>query len=403
LENVGAIGPAGKTIGVYGDYREEVGRLLDALIVATEQQALIRPLVNPRLIFKLRDSIARSNESQGRILKMHELAASRTLPYIALLRDNARECYTATGLRLSDEWSKQWESDSYRTGCMATIFLNLPRLAYEARKDDERFFGSMTELLELVVEAFKIKKALFTERLKQPVLPLLYGSGQSTPYFHEKAATYAVAPLGLSEACLAHTGAELRRDSLAFGERVLQEMGKLTASASERSGMRLVVAQRPSDDAASRLAELDLEQYGSRIVSADGGRSYRYYTDLPGLPLTAKTPLEERLVVEGVLQSLTPGGHLAIISVDPNASAENLVNLTSRASRAKVRFLAHSRVYSFCRNCNQITIGMPPSCTSCASDNVTHYGRSSAIYLPLTLWPEGKRRAIERRAVYSLP
>jgi anaerobic ribonucleoside-triphosphate reductase len=286
---------------------------------------------------------------------------------------------------------------------MATIFINLPRLAYEAQKDDDRFFSSMAELFDPIVDAFKIKKNLIMERLKSPILPLLYGSGQATPYFHEKTATYCVAPLGLNEACLAHTGSELRKESLAFADKVLQELGKQCASASEHFGMRLVVAERPSDDAASRLAELDVEQHGKSIVSAHGGRNYPYYTDLPSVPLTSKIPIDERLIVEASLQALTPGGHLAIISVDPKATSEQLLNLTSQAIRSGIRFLAYSRVYSFCRNCNQIVTGMAPSCSTCASDNITHYGRSSATYVPLTLWPEGKKRTIERTTVYAPP
>jgi len=401
LESVEAIGPGGKVVGVYGDYRKEVGRLLDAALEATTRQALVRPLVNPRLIFKLRDSIAQNDEFRTRILKTHELAASRTLPYITLLRDSARECYTATGLRLSDEWSKQWESDCYRTGCMATIFLNLPRLAYEAQRDDDRLLTSINDLFSLVVGAFKIKKNLMTDRLRQALLPLLFGTGQATPYLHEKTSTYAVAPLGLNEACLAHTGSELRKESLGFADKVLQELKKQTAAVVENSGMRFVIAQRPGDDAASRLAELDVERYGKSVVYEQSGRNYPYYTDLPGVPLTSKISIEERMAVEASLQASTPGGHLAVISVGPGITAENLMGLTSEARKNGIRSLAYSRIYSFCKTCNQIVSGMVPSCTKCASDNVTHYGRSSATYIPLTLWPEGKKRAMEA-TVYSL-
>jgi anaerobic ribonucleoside-triphosphate reductase len=118
--------------------------------------------------------------------------------------------------------------------------------------------------------------------------------------------------------------------------------------------------------------------------------------------MTSKMPIEERLTVEGSLQASTPGGHLADISIEPKVTPENLMNLTSQATKSGIRFLAYSRLYSFCKNCNQIFTGMVPSCTTCASDNITHYGRSSAIYIPLTLWPEGKKRTIERRTVYSL-
>jgi len=402
LENVEAIGPGGRTVGVYADYHEEAGMVLDALLEATSQEALINPLVSPRLVFKIRNSAERKDEIRSRVLKTHELAASRMLPYMALLPDNSRDCYTATGLRLTDDLGKQWESDCYRTGCMATIFLNLPRLAYEARRNDDRLFKSMTDILALTLEAFKIKRRFMVDRLKQATLPLLFGSGQSTPYLREKTATYAVAILGLNEACLAHTGSELKKDSLAFAEKILQELKKQTEAASENLGMRVVLSERPGDDATSRLAELDVEHYGKSTVSAQGGRNYPFYTDLPGVPLTSKMPFGERLSIEGVLQTLTPGGHLSLITVDPKVTANTLLSLTHEAAANGLRFITYSGVYSFCKNCNRIIKGLVTSCNSCASDNVTHYGRSSSTYIPLGIWPEGKRRTIEKRAVYSL-
>jgi len=401
LENTEAVGPGGRTIGVYGDYREEAGIILDALLEAASQEAQINPLTNPRLIFKIRGSLEKDDDARSRVLKTHDLAASRKLPYIALLRDGSRDCYTATGLRLTDDWSKQWESDCYRTGCMATIFLNLPRLAYEARKDDDRLFKLMADAFGLTLEAFKIKRKFIIERLKQPILPLLFGSGQGTPYFREKMAAYAVAPLGLNEACLAHTGNELRKDSIVFGERILQELKKQSEAASESLGMRFVVSERPGDDATSRLAELDVEQYGKSTVSAQGGRNYPFYTDLPGVPLTSKVPLSERLAIEGMLQTLTPGGHLSTISVDSRVTSQGLLSLTREAASSGLRYIAYSAVYSFCKNCNRIINGLVSSCNSCASDNVAQYGRSSSTYVPLVLWPEGKKRTIEKRTVHS--
>ena len=402
LENVEAVGPGGRTIGVYGDYHEETGVILDALLETTSQEALTNPLVSPRLIFKIRDSAERKEQTRSRVLKTHELAASRALPYLALLRDGSRDCYTATGLRLSDDWGKQWESDCYRTGCMATIFLNLPRLAYEARKDDDRFLKSMSDSLALTFEAFRIKRKFIVDRLRQTVLPLLYGSGQGTPYFREKMATYAVAILGLNEACLAHTGSELKKDSLVFGERVLQELKKQTETASENLGMRVVLSERPGDEATSRLAELDVEHYGKSTVFAQGGRNYPFYTDLPGVPLTSKVPLGERLAIEGMLQTLTPGGHLAVISVDSKVTRDALLSFTHEAAASGLRFITYSGLYSFCKNCNRIITGLVTSCSSCASDNIAHYGRSSSTYMPLALWPEGKKRTIEKRTSYSL-
>jgi ribonucleoside-triphosphate reductase len=402
LESLEAVGPGGRTVGVYGDYREEADVILDALLDSASQEALTSPLANPRLIFKLRDSAEKSENTRSRVLKTHDLGASRTLPYIALIRDGSRDCYTATGLRLSDDWSKQWESDCYRTGCMATIFLNLPRLAYEARRDDDRLFKSMTEAFDLTVEAFKIKRRFMIDRLKQPILPLLFGSGQGTPYLREKMATYSIAPLGLNEACMTHTGSELRKDTMSFAEKILQELKKQSDAASENLSMRFVVSERPGDDATSRLAELDVEHYGKSTVAAQGGRNHPFYTDLPGVPLTSKIPLSERFAIEGMLQASTPGGHLAAISVDSKITGDGLLSLTRQAAASGLRFITYSGLYSFCKNCNRIASGLASTCSACASDNVTHYGRLSSTYVPLALWPEGKRRAVEKRTVHAL-
>jgi len=401
LQNVEAVGPGGRTVGVYGDYLEEAGMILDEILEAASQEAMASPLISPRLIFKLRDSSEGSDEVRSRVLKTHALAASRTLPYMALLRNGSRDCYTATGLRLSDDWSKNWESDCYRTGCMATIFLNLPRLTYEARKDDDRLFKLMTNAFNLTIEAFKIKRRFMADRLKQSILPLLFGSGLGTPYFREKMATYAIAVLGLNEASLTHTGSELRKDSMGFADKVLQELNRLSEAASESLGMRFVVSERPGDEAASRLAELDVEQYGKSTVNAQGGRNHPFYTDLPGVPLTSKMPLSERLAIEGMLQTSTPGGHLATISIG-SATPEALMSLKNEASAKGLRFITYSRAYSFCKNCNRIIDGLVSSCGACASDNVAHLGRSSATYVPLGLWPEGKRRTLEKRVAYSV-
>jgi len=240
------------------------------------------------------------------------------------------------------------------------------------------------------------------DRLRQSILPLLFGSGSGTPYFREKMASYAIAVLGLNEASLTHTGSELRKDSMGFADKVLQELNRQSETASESLGMRFVVSERPGDDAASRLAELDVEQYGKSTVNAQGGRNHPFYTDLPGVPLTSKMALSERLAIEGMLQTSMPGGHLATISVD-SVTPEALMSLENEASAKGLKFVTYSRAYSFCKNCNRIINGLVSICGTCASENIAHYGRSSATYVPLALWREGKRRTVEKRAAYSLP
>lgn len=400
-----AIGPGGKTRGVYGDFAEETSIILESVLESAIKASVVKPMYDPRLIFKVREKVLKNGELKERLIRIHELAASRSLPYFHFLKDDGRVSHSATGLRLADDWTGNWEADCVRTGSMDTIFINLPRLAYEARKNEERFLASLRDTVNLVVEAFKVKRKFIQERLKQPLLPLLAGSG-SQSYFYEKNAAYDISIMGLNEAVQFHTGNPIKRDkeTLDFASRILTEISKQIKPLSEELQMRFALAQRPGEEPAHRLAELDLERYGRSTVLADGPKAQLFYTDLTAVPLSLKIPLSERLEVEAGFQELTPGGHFQPIclSSSPAPSAEDIFKLTTQVISEGIRFFGYCSNYSYCRSCSRTEVGMPARCSACGSDKLVRFGRASSTYTPLDLWPEGRRRAIDRRIEYNL-
>jgi len=403
LSNQEAVGAGGKVSGIYGDFQKEALQVAEATIEAFRVISETRPPVLPHLLVRV-DRKSIGDEKVRRILgSAHELAASRSLPYFQL--DGAEKCtYSATGLRLADDWTGNWEADCLRTGSMDTIFLNLPRAAYEAKKNDDKFFAFVKETASLAVEGFNAKKRFVSERLKQPLLPLLAGDS-SAPYFYEKNASYNLSFVGLSEAVDAHTGVRMERDKagLEFGLRILQELSKLAKTVSEELEMRITISQRPGDEAVGRLAELDIERYGRAGIVADGSRGLFYYTDMPTIPLTTKIPIDTRISTESKLQAALPGGHLNVLCVaQDSASGPALLTMTDKAFESGVRFLAYSSNYSACEACNHTDPGIEPKCSKCGSDRLTYLGRPSYGLLPFNLWPEAKRRSIERRIEYSL-
>jgi len=404
LTGMEAVGIGGKLAGVYGDLEEEALQVAEATIEAFRAISQSRPPVLPHLLVRVNQKALDDQRAQ-RILEIaHGLAASRSLPYFVLEGLEQKSTYSATGLRLSDEWTGHWEADCLRTGSMDTIFLNLPRAAYEAKKSDEKFFAYLRETALLAIEGFKAKKLFVSERLKQPLLPLLAGES-STPYFYERNASYNLSFVGLNEAVTAHTGVRMDREGtgLEFGLKVLQELGKIAKTASEESEMRITISQRPGDEAVGRLAELDIDQYGRGVIVADGSRGAFYYTDMPTIPLTSKISVDARLSVESKLQASLPGGHLNLLCISPNsASGSSLLKLTASALESGMRFLAYTGNYSACEACNHTDAGITPKCSKCGSDKLTYLGRSSYGLLPFSLWPEAKRRSVGHRSEYSL-
>jgi anaerobic ribonucleoside-triphosphate reductase len=399
-----AIGPGGKNVGKYGDFRNESRQLAAATIEAFQRISQSRPPVLPRLLVRVRRKVLGDQQAKEILEKAHELAAKRSLPYFELSGDEEKSSYSATGLRLGDEWTNHWDADCIRTGSMDTIFLNLPRISYEAKKNDEKFLLLLRETIALTVEGFKVKKKFMNERLKQPLLPLLAGESGVAPYFYEKNASYNLSFIGLSEAVEAHTGLRMERDKAGaeFGLRIMQDASKILKSASEESEMRISMSQRPGDEAAGRLAELDVEQYGRAGIVADGSRGVFYYTDIPTVPLTAKVTVEGRLDVESRFQAASPGGHLCVVCLSPDSTPAALLKLTETAFQSGCKFLAYTSNYSACTVCNHTDPGIAPKCSKCGSDKITHLGRSSYGLLPFSLWPEAKKRSVERRVAYSI-
>lgn len=167
--------------------------------------------------------------------------------------------------------------------------------------------------------------------------------------------------------------------------------------------MRIALANRPGDDAAVRLAELDVEEYGIGSVVVQGLKKHPHYTDLVTVPLVEKISLDDRLMIEGRLQSLANGGHLLPINLTPTGlDAKPLMELTEKIHSSEVEFFTYTGIYSLCGNCHRWFLGLTPTCSSCGSNNVRQMGRSSATMKPLSVWPSAKARTFEKYVQYSL-
>ena len=404
LEAEEAVGPNGKLSGVYADYSQETLQLAESVIEAFSMISTLRPAISPRLLIKLRPKALLGEKTRGLVEKAHALAAERSVPYFELLNDGEKSSYSATGLRLSDEWSGQWDGDCVRTGSMDTIFVNVPRIVYEAKKDYEKTLALLKENINLSVEGFRAKRDFINERLKQPLLPILAGSGGAVPYFYERNAAYNLSFLGLAEAVEAYTDSRIDeiKASGDFATKLLQDASKILKEISREEGMRITISQRAGDEAVERLAELDIEQYGRSAIAPDPARGSNHYTDIPTVPLSTDIPINSRIGVEAKYQSLMPGGHLNVVCISADSQPSALFRLTEAALAAGCKFLTYSSNYTICDTCGWTEKGVLPKCGKCASDRLSYLGRASSGLLPFSLWPEAKRRSVDRRVAYRV-
>ena len=409
FEETRAIGPCGRVVGNYGDYVDESRKLLDVLLSIFHEGSVHGHILAPNLIFNIRHETLKRKELENFLLKVHELSAKNGKPYFVNLIPRWQNCavYFSTGNRLASEWTKDWEIDTLRTGHLGSIAINLPRLVCETREEEGKLFKLLKDRMEMAAEALQIKYHAIQERGRRSLLPSLFHRIARKTYFRLKNASSLIGFIGLNEAVKIYTGSNIYRskDSAYFAKKIIEKMSLHARELSQKLGLRIGISQISNGEAAQRLAELDVEKYGWKIVSTQGTKEAPYYTDLVAVPLEAKISLENRLQIEGEFHQLTLGGHLSLIELEESEQdPEDLLNMTRKICLSyDVGAFAYTRNFSYCKNCQKAFGGHPEKCPNCKStDSLIYYGRQSAKYKPLRYWATSKREGMRRRVRYRV-
>jgi len=407
LEKKEAIGPDGKVVGRYLDFVEE-SRLIASTLLDLMADNGNGPIFNPSLIIKLRPETFKNKECEPLLFQSHKLAADKGLPYFANLCPKKQKytSYTATGSRLSAEWKEDWELDTLQTGSIDSVILNLPRAVYEADGKPQVLSKFLDEQLEMALRALEIKYRTIRQRMGEGLLPFLTQKTNEDRYFRLENATRLVSLIGLNEATQASTGKPLHEDEkgLSFAEQTVKHISQTVQKYTRKPEARAVLSIVPNPDAAKRLAELDVEKYGWAKVRAQGTREQPFYTDMTVLPLESAISWQKRLTIEAKFHELCPGSHLAVIQLsDSEQDPNQLLSLTKEiAETYTLGFYTFNRNLAYCSSCRKTFHGIPSKCPICGSVNtMTGFSRMSARYLPISLWTQSHRSALNKRVGYD--
>jgi len=390
LGNKEAIGPGGKKDGTYSDYSEESHAFASLLLETIAQESKNKPLLQPRLIVKMRGQMSRVKESELVVHLAHQLAAEKGLPYFANLSPKEQTCvsYTATGSRFANEYRGDWELDTLRMGTIDSVVVNLPRIAYESEAKIAKFYDSLDEQLEMALRAMEIKYQIIKQRGREGLLPLLTSKPSGEQYARFENFSRLIGFVGLNESVEALCGKSLYEDGKAtdLSEQIAKYMYNSVKKSVRKPESRPLTAMIPSVNAATRLAQLDIERYGWAKVHVKGSKEQPFYTDLSAVPTKAKAALHERLRVEEKIQQLTPGGHLALIQIEEEEpDADKLLTASKRLiSDSKIGFYTFNRSFAYCGHCRKVISDEPTKCPFCGSvDHLIRYRRVSAKYEPV--------------------
>ncbi|MBR0342672.1 MAG: ribonucleoside triphosphate reductase [Oscillospiraceae bacterium] len=283
------------------------------------------------------------------------------------------------------------------TGSIGVVTLNMPRLAYLS-KDEDEFFTRLNKLMDIAARSLKVKRTAITNFMEAGLYP----------YTKRYLGTFAnhfstIGLVGMNEAGLnaKWIGKDMTsKETQEFTKRVLNHMRERLSDYQEMYGDLYNLEATPAESTAYRFAKHDKERYPDIITANEKGTPY--YTNSSHLPVSFSDDVFAALDIQDDLQTLYTSGtvfHAFLGERLPDwRSAAALVRKI--AENYKLPYYTMSPTYSICRNHGYIN-GEIYECPDCHEETEV-YSRITGYYRPVKNWNDGKAQEFEDRKEYQL-
>jgi ribonucleoside-triphosphate reductase len=412
FENVPAIGPGGVFTGkTYGEYQKEAQRFVKALFECyREGDASGRPFFFPKPLVHITEKFFQTEGHEEFLELICDVSAEKGTTYYVF--DRGETAKISECCRLSFKLEKQDLEDAkepwrMRYSALQNVTVNLPRLAYKSKGDEQVLFQELTKMMELACTAHLEKKA-FLERLlsqgENGPLALLTMNRDGQSYLRMHRVSYLMGMVGLNELVKVHTGEELHESDKAFkfGLRVIAHMKLLTDKFSKHHNMHFVLEQTPAESTSYRFAKLDMKLYSpeaGHVVRGDISRGEVYYTNSTQLHVGCDLNPVDRVAREGLFHPLIEAGAITHLWLgEQRPSAASLANFVKKVFRnTQNDQIAFSPEFTTCLDCGRTTRGLADACPKCGSDEVEGITRITGYFTKVSSWNKGKLGELKER------
>jgi ribonucleoside-triphosphate reductase len=297
------------------------------------------------------------------------------------------------------------------TGSIGVVTLNLPRIGYLAKNEDE-FFERLEALMEIAKDSLEIKRKVleqFTEKGLYPYSRRYLRGVKETFGKYWKNHFSTIGLVGMNEAILNLFGYGIATpDGLEFAVKVLNFMREKLADFQEETGNIYNLEATPAEGASYRLARIDKRKYPDIIVAnekylAKGAEPF--YTNSSQLPVDHDADLFEALEHQDRLQTLYTGGTVFHIYLGERLyswrAAAELVRKV--AWNFRLPYFTLTPTFSVCPTHGYLS-GEHRYCPKCGA-NCEVYSRVVGYLRPVDQWNDGKqaeftiRKTFEKAAV----
>jgi len=236
-----------------------------------------------------------------------------------------------------------------QTGSIAVTTINLPRIGYLS-KDDNEFFSRLDNMLDIAKEAMEIKRAVIKKNLERGLMPY---TKRYLGHFNGHFSTIGI--IGMNECLVNYMGNGIwDKESYNFGLGIMDHIRSKLLEIQKETGNLYNLEATPAEGTTRRLAAKDKKHYPDIIVANEQKwrehKAAPYYTNSIHLPVGFTNDIFESLDLEEEFLTKFTGGcvkHIYLGERLPNAdSARNLVKKV--CSNYRVPYISVTPSFSVC-------------------------------------------------------
>jgi len=279
------------------------------------------------------------------------------------------------------------------TGSIGVVTINLNRLGYEAKTEDE-FLEKLKQYMMLARDSLEIKRKVIDRNLQNGLMPY------TKTYLGTFANHFSTIGLcGMNEGCMNLLKKDIYTpEGKAFTIRIMNFMRELTRQFQIETNNLFNLEATPAEGASYRLAKLDRQIYPDIITQGD---KEPYLTNSTQLPVNHTDDLVKALEHQNDIQPLYTGGtifhtFLGERMLDGKA-AKTLVKKI--AYNTKLPYFSITPTFSVCKTHGYIK-GEVYNCPTCGTETEV-FSRIVGYFRPVKNWNAGKAEEFKDRLEFA--
>jgi len=294
------------------------------------------------------------------------------------------------------------------TGSIGVVTLNIPRIGYLSRNEDE-FFEKLDTLMDTAKDSLELKRKILEDFTEKGLYPysrryLRNVKERYGKYWKNHFSTIGI--VGINEAILNLLGQNIAsKEGQTFAIKTLTFMRERISQYQKETGDIYNLEATPAEGTAYRLARIDQKRYHNIIFAnqkhIQNEHAEPFYTNSSQLPVDFAGDLFEALEHQNTLQTLYTGGtnfHIFLGERLPTwKAAAELVKKV--AENTNIPYFTLTPTFSICPN-HGYTTGEHKHCPTCGAYSEV-YSRVVGYLRPVDQWNNGKQAEFAIRKTFD--